>query len=322
MQLRDAEAVGVEDDHGARVGHVDPDLDDGRGDEHVELARGETGHHLVLLLGAHAAVQRRHPHPGQRRDSREQLEGAGDVGEPTLRLLVVGHPFAVRVVVPEVGRAHEVDAVVRRVVVAADARAHDIGLASCSDLLGDPRPGAVDPARVVDGHDVGGDRLPASRQLAQGRGRHVTEDRESHSAWDRGRRHDEQVRRVLPLRPERVALLDPEAVLLVDDDETEVGEGDHVLEQRVGADDDPGHARGDEGQGLPAGLGAHRPGEQLDPGRVLRAPEQALLGELTEHGADRPLVLGGEHLGRGEQDGLGTGVDDREHGTQRHDRLA
>ena len=39
VQLRDAEPVGVEDDHRRRVGHVDADLDDGRGDEHVDARR-------------------------------------------------------------------------------------------------------------------------------------------------------------------------------------------------------------------------------------------------------------------------------------------
>ena len=38
--------------------------------------------------------------------------------------------------------------------------------------------------------------------------------------------------------------------------------------------------------------------------------------------ADAAGVLGGEHLGRGQQGGLTTGVDDLGHGAQRDDRLA
>ena len=60
---------------------------------------------------------------------------------------------------------------------------------------------------------------------------------------------------MLPLEPQRLALLDAEAVLLVDDDEPEVGERHGVAEERVRADDDarlPG--RGAQ-QRLPA-LGA------------------------------------------------------------------
>src|SRR5688500_19415141 len=46
------------------------------------------------------------------------------------------------------------------------------------------------------------------------------------------------VRRAAALGAERVALLDAEPVLLVDDDETEVGEVDALLEECVRADDD------------------------------------------------------------------------------------
>ena len=52
VQLRDAEPVGVDDDHRARVRHVDADLDDRRRDEHVDLAGGERAHRRVLLVGA------------------------------------------------------------------------------------------------------------------------------------------------------------------------------------------------------------------------------------------------------------------------------
>ena len=39
VQLRDAEPVGVHDDHDAGVGDVDADLDDRRRDEDVDVAR-------------------------------------------------------------------------------------------------------------------------------------------------------------------------------------------------------------------------------------------------------------------------------------------
>ena len=61
VQLRDAEPVGVEDDHGRGVRHVDADLDDRRRDEHVDVAGGEGAHHLVLLVGRHPAVQHLDP---------------------------------------------------------------------------------------------------------------------------------------------------------------------------------------------------------------------------------------------------------------------
>ena len=71
VQLGDAEAVGVADDHDGGVGHVDPDLDDGGGHEHVGLARGEAPHDGVLVLGRQLAVQHLDPDAGQR--ARAQL---------------------------------------------------------------------------------------------------------------------------------------------------------------------------------------------------------------------------------------------------------
>ena len=57
MQLRQPEALGVLDEHHARIRHVDPDLDDGGGDEHVHLAGREGRHRRVaevrLLLAVH-----------------------------------------------------------------------------------------------------------------------------------------------------------------------------------------------------------------------------------------------------------------------------
>ncbi len=61
VQLGDPEALGVLDEHHGRVGHVDADLDHGRRDEHVGLARGERRHRRLLLAVAHLAVQQHEP---------------------------------------------------------------------------------------------------------------------------------------------------------------------------------------------------------------------------------------------------------------------
>src|SRR5689334_4741653 len=45
MQLRQAEAIGILDDHDGRVRHIDTDLDHRRGDEHVDLAAPVRTHH-------------------------------------------------------------------------------------------------------------------------------------------------------------------------------------------------------------------------------------------------------------------------------------
>jgi hypothetical protein len=52
----DAEAVGVEDDHHRGVRHVDANLDDGGGNEHVEIACTERLHDGLLLGTRHPAV--------------------------------------------------------------------------------------------------------------------------------------------------------------------------------------------------------------------------------------------------------------------------
>ena len=139
--------------------------------------------------------------------------------------------------------------------VAADPRADHVGLAARADLLPDPLPG---PGQVVrplgDRHDVRRDRRAPGRQLGQGRHVQVAEDRHGHGPRDRRRGHHEHVRPAVPgLVPQRVPLLDAEPVLLVDDDQAEVGELHPVLEQRVGADDDAGLARGGLQQRLAPG---------------------------------------------------------------------
>ena len=66
VELRQAEPLGVLDDHHAGVRDVDPDLDDGGRHEHVHLAGREGGHRRVARVRALLAVdeadaQRRQP---------------------------------------------------------------------------------------------------------------------------------------------------------------------------------------------------------------------------------------------------------------------
>ena len=57
MQLREPESLGALDEHDRRVGDVDADLDDARGDEHVGVAADEAVHPLGLLACRHAPVE-------------------------------------------------------------------------------------------------------------------------------------------------------------------------------------------------------------------------------------------------------------------------
>src|SRR5499433_1196058 len=60
MQLREAEALGMLDEHHGGVGHVDADLNDRGGDEEVEGTILELAHHALLLGEAEPPVQESH----------------------------------------------------------------------------------------------------------------------------------------------------------------------------------------------------------------------------------------------------------------------
>ena len=51
VELGEAEAIGVFDDHDGGVGYVDANFDDGGGDEDVELAALEAGHGDFFVVG-------------------------------------------------------------------------------------------------------------------------------------------------------------------------------------------------------------------------------------------------------------------------------
>ena len=78
MQLAKAIPLGVfnQDDDG--IGDVHPHLDDGGGNQQLKLPGGEGGHHPVLLLPLHLAVEEAHPVPGK--GTLHQLLQIGDGG--------------------------------------------------------------------------------------------------------------------------------------------------------------------------------------------------------------------------------------------------
>ena len=130
----------------------------------------------------------------------------------------------------------------------------------------------------------------------------------------RGGEH-EHVRRLLPLQPQRLALLDAESVLLVDDDEAEVGERDGRRRERVRADDDARLAGCGAQERLPALGGRQLAGEQR---RHELAPTRS---GPSMRAIDRRCWRG-EHLGGREERRLPARVGDREHRAQCDDRLA
>jgi len=65
VQLREAKAVGILDDHDGGVGNVDANLDDGRSDQNIEFVVAESAHGLVLLCRLQRAVNQAQAQVGE-----------------------------------------------------------------------------------------------------------------------------------------------------------------------------------------------------------------------------------------------------------------
>jgi len=303
MQLGHAEPVGVQHDHHRGVGNVHPDLDHGGGHQHVEVTRGERTHHGVLLVRGKPAVQHPDPQPVQRSlgEQRRHLghrERRPTPGVVLLRRLLIGTGPV------------------------ADPWAHHVRLVTGGHLLPQPTPGAVQEGRLLGRRNhVRRDRRTPPRQLRQGGDLQVPVDGHGHRTRDGRRRHDQHVRRLFGLRAQRVPLLDTEPVLLVNHHQAEVGEVDTLVQQGVRAEDDAGGTAAHLAQRPAAGRRAQRPGDQLHPGGVLDGVQLTRAPQRAEQVEDAAVMLGGEHLGRGQQGGLPAGVDHLEHRAQRHHRL-
>ena len=300
VQLADAEPVGVHHHHHRRVGHVHPHLDHRGAHQHVDLPGAEGRHHRVLLLGRQLAVHEPQPQPGQR---------------------------AVPQVLEQLDHRHRRRAVVDTggLVGVIDAGGHHVGLPPAGHLLGHPRPGPVQPPRLLFDEDRGGgDGLAAAGKLPQLGGLQVAEHRQRHRARDRGGRHHQQVRgqTVAGLGAQAIPLLHPEAVLLVDDHQAEVVKFHGVLQQGVGADHDAGLPGGHLVAHLTFLRRRHRPGQQRHPGGALGPAELAGHPQRAEHVADRPGVLGGKDFRRRQQRALVAGVDHLQHRQHRDDGFA
>ena len=155
------------------------------------------------------------------------------------------------------------------------------------------------------------DRLAARRLLAQRRHVHVAEIGEHQRARDRRRRHDQQVDR-LALGGERQALAHAEAMLLVDHGEAEIGEGDALLEQGVGADRDV------DRRARPAPRACARRSAALSR-PVSSAIRRPAFSRQRRHALE---VLAREDFGRRHHRRLPPRLDDVGHRQQRDDRLA
>ena len=241
VELGETETFGVFDDHHGGVGDVDAHLDDGGGHHDVGEAALEAVHLEGFLLGGEASVD----HGGLILRSGEvalhHLETVVEVLE--VRLLTLG------------GGIRSTS-----VALPLDERVNDIDLAAGVDLLFEEG----EDERAVALEAMGGaDGVASGRQLVDDGAVEVAVEGHSEGAGDGGGGHHEDVWRDEGLLPELGALFDAEAVLLVDDDESEVAEGDVVLDEGVGADEDVYLAVGELLFEFFLGGGAEGAGEEL-----------------------------------------------------------
>ena len=334
MQLGHAEALGVLDHHDGGIGYIDPDFNDGGGDQHIDLAALEAAHDDLFFVGVEPAVEQADVQPGQfalaqlgmHFDGRLEAglhgraRGLDGFGEKFCRLSVAcGSGFGCgRGRWFKTPRSVIVREVELRLIVFAplNHRINDVGLAALLDLLADELP---DLFGIVAGHPAGGDGRAAGRQFVEDAEVKVAIERQSQGARNWGCGHHQHVG-FCPLRAVRPgfldqpeALHDAEAVLLVDHDQAEAIELDFFLDQRVGADDQLRFAAIDQPAGKPLAVRVERAGQQHDTGFAAGALEQFSGGQE---------VLGGEDLGGRHEGGLVTVFHGDQHGLQRDDGFA
>ena len=169
-----------------------------------------------------------------------------------------------------------------------------------------------------------GDPAAAGRVLVDDTHVKVAEDGHGDGPGNRRRRHHEHVGSHVPGPPrrQRSALLHAETVLLIDDDESEVGEVDRVLEQGMGAHDDACFATRDGGELLASLLGRLGAREIGHARADVTGAQQPRLRERAQQAANGPQMLLREDLGGREHRRLRTRIHHLEHGAQGDEGLA
>ncbi|MNB92028.1 hypothetical protein D3C75_391200 [compost metagenome] len=269
VQLRQAQAFRVLDDHQAGVGHVHADFDHRGRDQQLQVAGLEFGHHRGFFRRLHAAVDQ---------PDLQFAEGGGEVLKSGFGGLA-GQLFRL-----------------------FDQRAHPIGLAPFGASAAHPFDD-FDPPGVGDQHGV--DRGSAGGQFVEDRGVEVGVGTHGQRARNRRGGHDQLVRAHAPadaFLPQGQTLLYAETVLFVDDHQCQVLELHFVLEQRVGADHHR-RAAGDLLQRGDAVLALELAGQPRDFNAQRLEPalegDEVLLGENLGGRHQRNLITGLQRLQRG-----------------------
>src|SRR5216684_5428678 len=249
MELGEAEALGMLDEHDGGVGDVDADFDNGGGDENLRFVFAEALHDFFFFVAGEAAVQEAEFELGKN-FAREAFVFVDGGFQLELRFL--------------------------------DDGIDDVGLMASGNFAAERFPNAGEMLLGSHARDDGG---AAGRELVEDGNVEVAIESEREGARDGRGGEDEDVRGVAVgggFVHQALALEDAEAVLLVNGDETEAGEGDVVFDERVGADDQLGFAGTDtiEDGGFLRGFQAAD--EQLD--AIACFGEDAARGKKMLHG--------------------------------------
>ncbi len=277
MQLGQAQALGVLDDHQRRIRHVHAHLDHRGGDQQVGVTLLEGAHRGLFLGRLHAPVHQ--PDTQARQLRRQRFEGGLRGGGDHLVALV-------------------------------DQRAHPIGLASFRAGHAD----ALDQLGAPLGTDHDGlHRRAPGRQFVDRRHVQVCIGGHRQRARDRRGGHHQLMRHAARRRAlvaQCQPLVHAEAVLFVDDGQRQVMEHHRLLHQRMRAHHHLRVAGGDLGQHALARLAgdlAGQPGD-ADAKRLQPAAQvvQMLLGEQFGRRRQRGLLalLHRQHRGQRRHHGL------------------
>src|SRR5713226_3825234 len=231
VELGEAEALGVLDDHDGGVGDVDADFDYGGGDEDLRFVFAEALHDFFLFVAGEAAVQE------------AELELGKNFAREALVLFHGGFQLELRFL---------------------DDGIDDVGLVAGGDFAAERFP---DAGEMLLGGHARDDGRASGGKLVENGNVEVAIERERKSAGDgRGGEH-ENVRGVAAgggFVHQALALEDAEAVLLVNGDEAEAGKFDVVFDEGVGADDELGFAGADAIEGGGFFRGFQAADQQLD----------------------------------------------------------
>src|SRR5262249_22626661 len=244
MQLRQAEALGVFDQHDRGVRHVHADLDNSRRHQNLNLIRAECLHYALFLGGLHLSMQQ------------ADVEFRED--------------FLAQVLV-HLGRVPQIE-----LFGLLDDRIDDVSLAALFDLVADELVNLLAP--VFAAH-VRRNGRAAGRHFVDDRDFEVAVNGHRKAARDRRSRHYQDVG--VDAAPSKLgALQHAEAMLFVDHREAELSELNRILNQRVSADDQVDVARSDGLLHLALLFRLETPREQFDAVRRQAEPAPNVAGVL------------------------------------------